>query len=32
MGVKEVIITSGLSSKPISSAIEHKRGTVISYE
>ncbi len=32
MGVKEVIITSGLSSKPISSAIKHKRGTVISYE
>ena len=32
MGVKEVIITSGLSSKPISSAIEHKHGTVICNE
>ena len=32
MGVKEVIITSGLLSTPISSALEHKHGTVISYE
>jgi acetylglutamate/LysW-gamma-L-alpha-aminoadipate kinase len=31
MGVNEVIITSGLLDKPISSAIEYKRGTVISY-
>jgi acetylglutamate/LysW-gamma-L-alpha-aminoadipate kinase len=32
MGVKEVIITSGLLPTPISSAMEHKHGTVISYE
>ena len=31
MGVKEVIITSGLLDRPISTAIEHRRGTVISY-
>ncbi len=31
MGVKEVIITSGLVDRPISMAIEHRRGTVISY-
>ena len=30
-GVKEVILSSGLIDKPISSAIEHKVGTVIDY-
>ncbi|MCW3986845.1 MAG: acetylaminoadipate kinase, partial [Candidatus Bathyarchaeota archaeon] len=32
MGVDEVIITSGLIEKPISSAIENKCGTVIKSE
>ena len=32
MGVGEVIITSGLIEKPLSSAIEHKCGTVITNE
>jgi acetylglutamate/LysW-gamma-L-alpha-aminoadipate kinase len=31
MGVKEVIVTSGLLDRPITTAIEHRRGTVISY-
>jgi acetylglutamate/LysW-gamma-L-alpha-aminoadipate kinase len=31
-GVKEVIITSGSGKKPLSSALNHKRGTVISHE
>jgi acetylglutamate kinase len=32
MGVSEVIISSGLIEKPISSAIENKCGTVIRRE
>ncbi|UCH38009.1 MAG: [LysW]-aminoadipate/[LysW]-glutamate kinase [Candidatus Bathyarchaeota archaeon] len=32
MGVKEVIISSGKGKRPISSAIEHKGGTVIVFE
>ena len=31
-GVKEVIITSGSGKKPLSSALNHKRGTVINHE
>lgn len=32
LGVKEVVISSGLVEKPVSSAIEHHRGTVINNE
>ncbi|MCJ7634667.1 [LysW]-aminoadipate/[LysW]-glutamate kinase [Candidatus Bathyarchaeota archaeon] len=32
MGTKEVIISSGMVQNPISSAIEHRSGTVIYYE
>ncbi len=31
-GVNEVLITSGLEKKPISSALKHERGTVIRHE
>ena len=32
MGAKNVVISSGMIDKPISSAVEHRAGTVISYE
>ena len=32
LGAKEVVLVSGLAEKPISSAVKHNRGTVISYE
>jgi acetylglutamate kinase len=31
-GVKEVLITSGLGKRPISSALRHERGTVVTNE
>jgi acetylglutamate/LysW-gamma-L-alpha-aminoadipate kinase len=31
-GVKEVLITSGLGKQPISSALKHERGTVVTSE
>jgi acetylglutamate kinase len=31
-GVKEVIITSGSGKKPLSLALNYKRGTVINHE
>ncbi len=32
LGAKEVVLASGMAEKPISSAVEHRGGTVISYE
>jgi acetylglutamate kinase len=31
LGVKEVVISSGIVNNPLSLAVEHKVGTVISY-